>query len=260
MADTEADRKKAHRSPAYPGFGLEAAIGYGETIYKHEKRSAAPVAVVAQHCGTDIKSSKGLRIIAALKQYGLVVEIGGGDDRQVRLSERALDILLSELGSNERRSAIAQAALGPAIHSKIWSHFEGKLPSDATLRSYLLRQLAFNDTYVDAFIKQFRATLDFASLGESDIIGGDPNDQEESQEDAQEAAMTETLDPPPLGEKLAKPPPPPAAGLKDFPLYTSVQKGALYAPAKMSKADFELFKRQLDSCLLVIEATSVVPD
>jgi hypothetical protein len=54
--------------------------------------------------------------------------------------------------------------------------------------------------------------------------------------------------------------PPPAAGMKDFPLYTSGPKGALYAPAKMSKADFELFKKQLESCLLVIEATSVEAD
>lgn len=247
----EIERKKQHRSPAYPAIGLAKAVGYIDTIYKHEKRSAAPVGVVAEHCGTDITSSKGLRIIAALKQYGLVVEIGTGDDRQVRLSDRALDIQLAEsTDSPERKKALSDAALAPPTHKKIWENFQGNLPSDATLQSYLLRTLDFNDTYVERFIKQFRATLAFAKVTEGDTISKEENDSEEDD------TMTETLEKPadkPKGEKL----PPPAAGLKDFPLYTSGPKGALYAPAKMSKADFELFKKQLDSYLLVIEATSV---
>lgn len=68
-----------------------------------------------------------------------------------------------------------------------------------------------------------------------------------------ESGMTRT------GDK-SKPLPPASEGLKDFPLYTSGPKGVLYAPSTMSKTDFDLFKRQLESYLLVIEATSVVPD
>ena len=247
------ERKKLHRSPAYPSFSLTRALGHIQTIYNHEKRSAAPVAVVAQHCDADIKSSKGMRLIAALKQYGLVAEVGAGDDRQVKLSDRALDILLAESeNSPERLKAIRDAALAPPIHRKIWDYYQGVLPSDATLQSYLIRTLNFNDTYAGGFIKQFRATLALAKVTENDTISKDETDSEEDD------GMTETLENP--TDKPKDKLPTAGAGLKDFPLYTSGPKGALYAPAKMNKTDFELFKKQLESYLLVIEATSVEPN
>lgn len=73
--------------------------------------------------------------------------------------------------------------------------------------------------------------------------------------------MTQTLDPLKTVEKSAKQTPPPVpSGLKDFPLYTSGAKGALYAPSKMNKADFDLLKQQIESSLLVIAATCVQAD
>lgn len=185
MAETVQEperKKKQHRSPAYPSMGLKAALGYVETIYKHERRSSAPVGVVVEHCGTDIKSSKGLRLIAAMKQFGLVVEEGSGDDRHVRLSDRALDI---HLGDNleTKKTAISEAALTPPLHKKIWDHYAGKLPSDPTLKVYLLRQHDFNDLYVDSFIKQFKATLAFAKLAGDDTLTAIENGGDEVEDD-----------------------------------------------------------------------------
>ena len=96
-----------------------------------------------RHCGTDIKSSKGLRLIAALKQFGLVVEEGGGDDRQVRLSEKALDVLMPE-SDDQKAKPLRWQRLAPPLHKKIWDFYKGTLPSDPTLRVYLLRTLNFN--------------------------------------------------------------------------------------------------------------------
>jgi len=169
MASAEQDRKKQHRSPAYPSLGIKAALDFAGTIYEHEKRTAAPVSVVAEHCGTDIKSSKGLRLIAAMKQYGLVSEEGNGEDRQVKLSDRALDILLSD-DESKKKAAIKAAAYAPPLHRKILDKYPSGLPSDATLKLYLLRELDFNDAYVDRFIKQFRNTLAFTGTASGDII------------------------------------------------------------------------------------------
>src|SRR4051812_8915100 len=116
MADVNDHKTKRVRSPAYPSFDLRGAIKHAQTIYDSEKRNAAPVSVVAKHCGYDITSSAGLRLVAALKQFGLVTEQGGGEDRQVQLSERALDILLAENDdAPERLKAIKTAALSPKI-------------------------------------------------------------------------------------------------------------------------------------------------
>lgn len=250
MSDADQDQKKkpTHRSPAYPALTLQRAVEYAETIYKHDKRTAVPVAVVAGHFKTDIKSSKGLRLISALKQFGLVVEEGSGDDRSVRLSDRALDIVLSDSPkASERISAIREAALAPPIHKKVWEEYSGDLPSDPVIKRYLLRTLNFNDAYVDGFIKKFRTTLAFAQITGSDII------EEEPEENGEEVGdMDEERDRNPRVKA-----PQPGAGVRDFPLYTSGPKGVLYVPEKLSRADFELLKKQIEHSLDIIEATAV---
>ena len=168
--------KKRVRSPAYPALNLRDAVDKASTIYEEEKRHSAPVDVIAGHFGYDSykSSSSGQRMIAALKQFGLVDEEGRGDDRQLKLSERALDILLAESeDSPEYQEAISRAALSPTIHQKIWDHFSGELPSDASLKSYLIRTHNFNDTHVGSFIRKFRATIQFANLVQHDTIDED---------------------------------------------------------------------------------------
>lgn len=159
------------RSPAYPAFDLRTAIERAREIYKHEKRAAAPVSVVAKHCGLDITSSAGLRLIAALKQFALAVEQGSGEDRKIQLSPLALDILIAPSDDDPKRlAAIKRAALSPKIHRRLWEHYKGELPSDANIASYLVRDLDFNDAQVNRFIKEFRSTIAFAQLGVSDIM------------------------------------------------------------------------------------------
>jgi len=171
MGDSNEHKAARVRSPAYPAFDLKTAIEKAHEIYKHEKRAIAPVSVVTKHCGLDIKSSGALRLIAALKQFGLAVEHGSGEDRKIQLSELALDIVLApSLDDPRRTAAIKRAALSPKIHRKLWDHYKGELPSDANISSYLVRDLDFNDAQVNRFIKEFRSTIAFAQLQGSDIM------------------------------------------------------------------------------------------
>ncbi|MEQ8789508.1 MAG: hypothetical protein RIC55_24655 [Pirellulaceae bacterium] len=193
MAETTTAKKKRVRSPAYPALNLETAIERAAAIYEHEKRHAAPVAVVAQHWGTTIKNSSGLRGIAALKQFGLIIEEGSGDDRHVRLSGRALDILIPETANSpEHQQAIRDAALSPKIHKKLWEHYQGHLPSDASLKSHLVRQHEFNDSHVQGFIKQFRETVNFARLNGADEIS--PQEEDDANGSAADDFTHETIE------------------------------------------------------------------
>lgn len=172
------------RSPAYPAFDLKTAIEKAHEIYRHEKRTAAPVSVVAKHCGVDITSSAGLRLIAALKQFGLAVEQGSGEDRKIQLSELALDIELAPAPDDHKRiAAIKRAALSPKIHRKLWDHYGGELPSDANIASYLVRDLDFNDAQVNRFIKGFRSTIAFAQLDRSDIMASAEDATDDASDD-----------------------------------------------------------------------------
>ena len=186
MADESQQKTTRMRSPAYPSVNLEAAIDHAKVIYDKEKRSSAPVLVVATHWGTNIKSSKGLRLIAALKQFGLVNEEGEGEDRHVRLSNRALDLIVQTNRLDPAwRKAVAEAALAPRIHKALWEHFASSLPSDDNLRVYLIRQMEFHDYKVRRFIKEFRATLAFAGLLDSGRIADTDLDEDHDNGDGQ---------------------------------------------------------------------------
>ncbi len=160
------------RSPAYPGLGLEEAIRKAQLLYAQNDHHAAPLDGVAATWEYAPTSSSLFQAIAALKQFGLLVDEGSGADRKVKLTELAMDILLHEEGSLDRVAAIQAAALNPKLHRELWDKYDERLPpSDHPIRFYLLRERpdgVFNKDSVDGFIGQFRGTIQFAGLGKSD--------------------------------------------------------------------------------------------
>lgn len=48
--------------------------------------------------------------------------------------------------------------------------------------------------------------------------------------------------------------------MRDFPIYTTSDRGALYVPGKLKRKDLELLKKQIENHLAVIEATAVEAD
>src|ERR1035437_5342820 len=88
------DSKKRERSPNFPFIGLAAAIQRARDFYDQEKRGSAAVSVIATHWGYSPKSSGLIQTVAALKSYGLMEDEGRGEARRLRLTERALRILL----------------------------------------------------------------------------------------------------------------------------------------------------------------------
>ena len=171
-----------HRSPAYPNLTLSDAVQMVRTIYREEGRHMIPVEVIVQHGGyKNLKSSSALRLLGALGHYGLVVEEGRGDDRQMRLSDRSLDIVLAESeDSDQFRSALLEAVREPWVHQQIIQEYPEQLPSDGTLRSFLIRTLDFNDSQVDLFIKKFRDSVGYAGLYQDDI-----NEEEQGSDDGE---------------------------------------------------------------------------
>lgn len=163
--------KGGGRSVGYPFISLEQAIKRAREFWDFEGKNLVPVSVAVQHWGYAEKSSGGKQTVAALKQFGLMHDTGEGDKRQVRLSPRALDIVLEPADSRKRIQAIQDAALAPKIYAdllKLWQI--DALPSDATMASHLLREKDFNRNTVADFIRDFRANLLFANVTSSDTM------------------------------------------------------------------------------------------
>jgi hypothetical protein len=176
------------RSPAYPGINLETALKRAKEFHTKERRNSANVAVAVTHWGFVPTSGGAYIIVAALKSFGLFDDEGSGNERKVKLSTRGLRIILDEReDSPERAAAIKEAALAPTIHAKLWRKYGANLPSDANLRHELIFEWKFNENSVDSFIKEYRDTIRFAKLMDSDTISSGVKDTAEDDEEQNES-------------------------------------------------------------------------
>lgn len=178
MASTPAPpapARKRTRSPAYPFINLETALERAKQFHDNEQRNAANVTVAATHWGFAEGSSYAAQTIASLIYFGLMQDEGTGDRRTVQLTQTALRILLDNRpDSQERAQLIKQAALTPKIHKQLWDKGWTAL-SDANLRHRLLFEweTPFNENAIDGFIAEYKSTIAFAKLVESDKITSD---------------------------------------------------------------------------------------
>ncbi len=169
-------KRRLLRSPNYPAVSLGEAIARAKIIYDHEKKAETTAGVILKHLGYGEQASgAGGRALSALKQYGLLEEHSGN----YRVSEAAFTLLHYPEGSPEREAALKGAAQKPALFRELLAAYKDGLPSDATLKSYLMRK-GFNPTSIDPFIRIFRQTIELAKLtpgqydGMEELMGEEP--------------------------------------------------------------------------------------
>jgi hypothetical protein len=185
-AQSENDKRKRMRSPAYPYVNLETAIKRAREFYDKEQRNAAPLKVAVKHWAYEEKSSGGSQTAAALISFGLMTDEGTGEKRRVKLTDTALRILLdSRPDSEDRAQAIRIAALTPKIHGEIWKKWGSTLPSDSTLKHTLILDWKppFNPASVDGFIKEYKDTIAFAKPDPSATVVVESDESDEKEEE-----------------------------------------------------------------------------
>lgn len=181
--ETDESKKKRMRSPAYPYINLETAIKRAKMFYDREGRNPAPLTVAAKHWGYEPKSSGSTQTAAALMSFGLMQDEGTGDKRKVKLTPNALKILLdTRADSSEKEALIKQAALAPRVHQKIWTKWGATGVSDENLKHALLFEWEppFNENSVGGFIREYKDTIAFAKLTESDKLPSEDGTSEGS--------------------------------------------------------------------------------
>lgn len=167
VTPTPASKAAGGRSVSYPFISLEEAVARAKVLWDKEGKNLAYVSAAVSHWGYAEKSSGGRQTVAALKSFGLVEDEGSSEGRQIRLTDRALDILLDP-DTSKKKLALRAAATAPKIYAELlvkWSANE--LPSDPTITAFLLREKDFNRNTVADFIKDFRANIAYAGLAES---------------------------------------------------------------------------------------------
>src|SRR5437016_816769 len=128
------------RSVNYPFITLEVAIKRAKALWESVGKNLVPIATAASLWDYNEKSSGVRSTVSALKQYGLIVDEGDGDNRQIRLSDRGLDLAIETTTPKKREISIRRAVLSPKIYQEILARFPDGLPNaDSAIASYLLR-------------------------------------------------------------------------------------------------------------------------
>ncbi len=108
-----------------------------------------------------------------------MLEEHGGLDR---ISDTGFNILQLSDSSDERQSALREAAKRPALFRQVLEHYKDGLPSDVNLRDHLVRVHKFNPESVATFIKAFRETVELAKLSSIEDNSGETSDRREMEE------------------------------------------------------------------------------
>jgi hypothetical protein len=169
------------RGPSYPYVGLEEAIGLTRKVYDFAKRGSAPTdSVITDAWKYSTTSSGAQKMLAAVRAFGLVEDAPGTSGKSLKVSNRAIRILLDEADSSERKEEIRKAALAPKWYAYCWRTWGKEMPP--SMRSNLLIEHGFVESTVEGFLKDYRKTIAFAGLLDEVIFGKSDEGNQESED------------------------------------------------------------------------------
>jgi hypothetical protein len=182
-SDTPAHRATKGRSPSYPGISLKVAIDRAKTVYGRERRNPAPIGAITSGWGYKSHTTGPASVTyAALLKFGLLADEGNGANRVAQLTDLAIDIIMKPDPTQE----VQRAALTPPMNREVWEKYGNDLPSDETLRYWLVRERSFTETGWQDFIRQYRETMAFAKPPvPATLDEGEANPAEEGTSDAE---------------------------------------------------------------------------
>ncbi len=171
------------QSPGYPNFALPKGIELVRKIFSADRRNPIDREVAAKHLGYSSVSGASDKVLGSLGHFGLIEKAGKG---QVRVTQTAVDILHPASPEGKKR-ALQQAAFNPSIFEDIRAHFSDGLPSEAALKSWLMREefldraiLPVTKAYLGTcqYLEQEHAIESGGPSSESDAKSGEPDEHD----------------------------------------------------------------------------------
>lgn len=161
------------RSPAYPSFPLEKAIGMIAGIFEADRRNVIDRETAAKHIGYSGRSGAADKALATLTHYNLLEKYGTG---QARVTQTAMDIIHPD-SDEDKKSALLAAGMGPDIFNEIRGRFPGPPPSDSALTSWLVRE-NFQNRAIKPIVKSYTETHEYLERHHAFDMMGDFESEE----------------------------------------------------------------------------------
>jgi hypothetical protein len=164
-------KRRPDASQRFPFIPLGKAIERARELYRIANAHEVPFATVVKAWGYAEKSSGGAQTAAALKAFGLLQDVTGGEARRLKLTDASVRIIRDPRDiSPERDALIKDAALKPPLFREIIEKYSGMPPSDEILKAFLIMDKGLKDEAVPEFMRSFAATMSLAKISESPIF------------------------------------------------------------------------------------------
>jgi hypothetical protein len=162
-------RPEAHQR--FPFIHLGKALDRAKELYKIANSHEVPFGTAAKAWTYAEKSSGAAQTAAALKAFGLLQDVTGGDVRRVKLTDTATRIIRDPRDiSPDRDALIREAALKPVLFGQIVQKYSGMPPSDEALKAFLMIDKGIKDEAIPDLMRSFAATMALAKISERPII------------------------------------------------------------------------------------------
>ncbi len=180
------------RSPSYPYVDLETAIEKIKTMDNFTKRTPVLVKTMLPRWGFESgKSAHGMKLVAALKSYGLIGDSGKKENRKIQITDDAFRIINTLPNSDEHKRLIKECALKPEMYKYMWDNYgdEASMPHDDAIKSHLVIEKRFNSGAVKGFLDDYKQTIRYAGL----VKAGTIDDNGEEDETPPEVKVGDTI-------------------------------------------------------------------
>lgn len=151
------------RSPNYPQMNITQAIDRIKKVYAEEHTHSVPDQSIAVALGYSSLNGTSKVVLSSLKKFGLLVPSGDG----FKVSQDAVAILELPADDSTRIVAIHKSALRPPVFKQLYEKYGTDLPSDASLRHYLV-STGFESDAANQVIRHYKDTLGFMASQSAD--------------------------------------------------------------------------------------------
>jgi hypothetical protein len=154
-------------NPRFPIIPLGEALSRAKMIYEREHLSTLAPAAIAEAMGYKGLNGASLRMIGALRQYGLIE--GRGED--AKISKDAQTLIIDDPSSPDYLAAVRRVALTPSVFSDLRKQFPGQA-SDRNIAIFLEKKGFKPDAAAEA-AKNFKETMALVPADSQGYTEGD---------------------------------------------------------------------------------------
>jgi hypothetical protein len=158
--------KTRNRSPNYPGYSLKDCVGFLKKLYEKYKNKEVYWNDAINQIGHSPTSSTGGRAISALTSFGLLEIRGTKNDKFVKATKLAQEIMLENEYSSEWYESLRKASLVDGSMKEVWTKWGKEIPHQDTIIKSLQLDMDYSPEGAKRFAAVIVDTYNFAKLSD----------------------------------------------------------------------------------------------